>query len=301
MKKLTFLLIILVFPFAGICQENTDLEKEEAAIKAVIEKETNAWINLNYESWKDCYAQDEPFGRLNTSPDSWGGANNWENYNSSMKTFFQNYEGPRPQPIKNENENYLIRVNDDDAWAVFVENGFDNEGNKTGWNISTRFLEKKDGKWKISYLGTHDVGSYEQGGEKLQTARNLCYNNVLAAINFAKSQGVTAEEYSKYETQLALPWWNKEMGLEEFANGIVSMETAMVNQVEILKQDEKKVIIKLSNIYPAFKSQGELFDVSYEEFITWMETMYSILSDHVGCNYSQVMNDEGVVMTIEKK
>jgi hypothetical protein len=162
MKKIKFLFIILVLPITGFCQGNTDVEKEEAAIKAVIEKETTAYINIDIENWRSCYLQKEPYARINTGQDGWGGVNSWASHDSSMYAGFQNYSGEVPLPIKFENENYLIRLTPETAWVVYIENWFDNNGTKTGWNVNTRFLEKENGEWKISYVGVHDAGSYNQ-------------------------------------------------------------------------------------------------------------------------------------------
>jgi hypothetical protein len=91
------------------------------------------------------------------------------------------------------------------------------------------------------------------------------------------------------------------MMFEGFVNRVLNMQTAMVDDVEIIEQDEYKVIIKMSHIYPAFKTQGEMLDVSYGELLKWMEVMYISLAEHIGCTYSHVMTGDGLEMTIGKK
>ena len=165
MKKFYFLLIVIVSPLYVFSQDNTNIENEIAAIKAVIEKETNSWINIDYESWKSCYLQNDPFVRVESNPQGWTGASNWEMFDSSLKAFYDNYEGPIPRPIRFENENYIIRLTQDAAWAAYIENFFDTDSSKISWNINTRFLEKQNGEWKISYSGVLNAGQYEQMNE----------------------------------------------------------------------------------------------------------------------------------------
>lgn len=72
--------------------------------------------------------------------------------------------------------------------------------------------------------------------QKLQTARTLGNNNIIAAINFARSQGLTAAEYGEYEGKL-FPW-NKEDGFEGWINGFLYMNVAVARNVEIMEQSE---------------------------------------------------------------
>ena len=146
-------------------QGNSTFEKEKAAIIKVIEEETNAYINWDYERWKACYLQEEPFARLNSSYGTWGGVDNWATYDSAWRVNYQIEQEIIPLPIKFENEDYIIRITPEAAWAVYTENWFDLEGTKTGWSVGTRFLEKQNGEWKISYMGVHNAGTYEQAAE----------------------------------------------------------------------------------------------------------------------------------------
>jgi len=135
--------------------------------------------------------------------------------------------------------------------------------------------------------------------QKLQTARNLGYNNIIAAINFAKSQGLTAAEYGEYEGKL-FPW-NKENGFEGWINGFIYMNVAMAGNVKILEQSENKILLRVSDIYPEFEQRGEKFGVTYEEFLKWYEIMFIEIFNNLDCHYSQVNIDEGMKITIEKK
>jgi len=160
MKKYFILFIACALPAAVFCQGKINVEKEKAAIMAVIEQETDAWINADYESWKVTYLQNEPFVRINSSKTGFSGANNWHGYDSTMHVYYTN--NPEPQKIKKKNEDYMIKlITPEVAWAVYAENWFDSTDTKTGWNLQTRFLEKQNGVWKISYIGMVSASSYE--------------------------------------------------------------------------------------------------------------------------------------------
>lgn len=299
MKTFFFLLIAIVLPFVGICQSSTEIENEKAAIKAVIEKETNAWINVDYDNWKACYLQEDPFVRINTTPDNFGGANNWASYDSTLNAFYKNYEGPVPLPTKTKNENYLIRVKNDAAWAAYIENSFDNEGNKTGWNVCTRFLEKKDGEWKIGSMTWVNAGLYETSGEKLQMAKMLSHNGIIGGIAFAKSLGMSVEELAKKQGEIWKAAWDKELGFNGLVNFAISSWTTLAGNIEILNQTDNNFVMKVSEIYPELETSG-LIGVTYDELMTWYKEVMPPISEYLGCSYSFLIKDDGVEITINK-
>lgn len=326
MKKLTFLLIILVFPFAGICQGNIDIEKEKAAIKAVIEKETNATYAIGYNDWasiikarESSFIQDETFIFVGGSKDFYTPNKGWGTgmYSPEGKDSLIN-EAPAPTPYENTitYTDYTIKLYPESAWAFYHENHINTEGETLMVIDCTRFLEKVTGEWKINFVSymfkstwnteTESANMDSDGfiipqltdTQKLQMARRVGNNNIIAAINFAKSQGLTAEEYGEYEGKL-FPW-NKEDGFEKWINGFLYMNTGMVENIEILNQAENKITIRMSQIYPAFESRGEIMSVTFEEYLQWYEKAFTVIFNNLDCNYSQVLTDKGVEITIKK-
>ena len=160
MKKIFVLFITVLSPIAVYCQGKITVEKEKAAIIAAIEQETIAYGNADYESWKAAYVQNDPFVRINSSKTGFGGRNNWQSYDSTWYAYYK--DNPKPLTGKYKNEDYIIRlVTPEVAWAVYKENFFDDKDTKLGWNLQTRFLEKQNGKWKISYVGMVSASTYE--------------------------------------------------------------------------------------------------------------------------------------------
>lgn len=136
--------------------------------------------------------------------------------------------------------------------------------------------------------------------QKLQIAKGLCYNNILMGISYAKSQGITVEEYAKYGGEQIKPFY-KELGFESFVRDQLNAWVAMVGNTEIMSQSENKIIFRISQVYPALETQGPFWNVSYAEMMKWLELIYAIPCESIGLSYSMKITDQGAEITIEKK
>ena len=160
MKKNLLTLFALIFLAGTSCQETIDIEKENEAIKAVIEEQTNAYIARDYDRTAATHVQDETFIRLQAGKDGYSFIIGWEERSSSLKEALKN--NPDTLPGKFENTNYKIKVYPESAWAVYNENWYDSEGESLGMAIEARFLEKVNGEWKIVYLSLVNTASYNE-------------------------------------------------------------------------------------------------------------------------------------------
>ena len=160
MKKIIFSIFTLSLIAGSIyCQEKIDIEAEKEAIKAIIEEQTNAFIDRDFDRLAATHVKDETFIRLRASKSSYGYDVGWEDRSSILEELFKN------NPVvtnKFKNTNYKIKVYSESAWAVYDENWYDSEGESLGMNINVRFLEKTDGEWKIVYLSQVTTTSYEE-------------------------------------------------------------------------------------------------------------------------------------------
>ena len=164
MKKYLISLIVLVFLAGTSCQEKIDIEKEKEAIKAVIEEETNAYFDRDFDRFAATYVQDETTIRLTAWKSGYGYIVGWEEMGSVFKEGFEKY----PEPIKHYQvkTNYKIKVYKESAWAVFDNEVHNSEGELTGKNIHVEFLEKVNDEWKIVYLSEIYTSSYEEEVEE---------------------------------------------------------------------------------------------------------------------------------------
>ena len=164
MKKYLLTLFAIILLAGTSCQEKIDIENEKEAIKAVIEEETNAYLERDFDRFAATYVQDETNIRLIAWNDGYGYRVGWKEISSVFKKGFENY----PEPIK-ENQvktNYKIKVYNESAWAVFDNEVHNNEGELINKSIHVEFLEKVNGEWKIVYLSEVYTSSYEKEIEK---------------------------------------------------------------------------------------------------------------------------------------
>ena len=171
MKKYVIVLFALILLAGTSCQEKIDIEKEKAAIIAVIEEETNAYLDRDFDRFAATYVQDETIIRLIAWKDGYGYRVGWKEMGSVFKEGFEKY----PEPIKEKQvkTNYKIKVYKESAWAVYDNELLNSEGELTNKSIHVEFLEKVNDEWKIVYLSEVYTSSYEEeieeGEEEAET------------------------------------------------------------------------------------------------------------------------------------
>ena len=163
MKKYVLTLFAMLLLAGASCQEKIDIEKEKAAIIAVIEEETNAAYDADFDRLSATYVQDETNIDLRASKSGYSYDVGWEESSSVFKEWYEN----NPDPVKNNEvkKNYKIKVYPESAWAVFDNENYNDEGELTGKAIGVNFLEKVDGEWKIVYLSRVNTSTWEDEGE----------------------------------------------------------------------------------------------------------------------------------------
>lgn len=159
MKKSLLLLSALAL-FAR-CQQpvpTVDIEKEKAAIKAVIATETESYYQQDFEGWKSTYLDSPAFRKYGY----WEGFAEKVTFNNGFesleaekkKQFEENKTLWKGSTEERENENF--RISSDMAWYTFEQLSYEKDTRKLlGKSLETRILEKQNGEWKIAYLGYH--------------------------------------------------------------------------------------------------------------------------------------------------
>ena len=172
MKKIVYSVLALSL-IAGhsSCKEKIDIEKEKEAIIAVIEEETNAYLDRDYDRFAATYVQDKTFIRLHSEKGSYEYITGWGyNYivgwDEMASVFNESFENNPDTLLNFVNNDYKIKVYPESAWAVYDAYWYNNEGDTVRWNIDVRFLEKVDGEWKIVYLSLVNASSYEEEVEE---------------------------------------------------------------------------------------------------------------------------------------
>ncbi len=165
MKTNLFLFLALAVLVVTACQEQIDINKEKEAIIAVVDAESNAYLVRDFETLSSHMIQDSSNIQIHANKWGYAYAIGWEDIAEGYKKDFANEESwGRMKNFRLERTGYNIKVYPGSAWAVFStvykweEDSVTNE-----WKaIETRFLEKVNGEWKITYVGNVGTTGYEE-------------------------------------------------------------------------------------------------------------------------------------------
>jgi hypothetical protein len=172
MKYLLLTLFAVLLLVGTSCHEKIDIEKEKAAIIAVIEEETDAYIAGDFERQSETYVQDETIVRLAPDKNGYVYYVGWEDLSTYLKSGTEEglerfgYTNP-----KYEKTDYRIKVYHKSAWAIFNEDwDLDYQGESVNLIfLGVRFLEKVDGEWKIVYMSEINKSSLQDEDEEVGT------------------------------------------------------------------------------------------------------------------------------------
>jgi hypothetical protein len=135
------------------CTQKVNIENEMEAIKAVINSETQAWIDKDPEKMKEFYIQDAFQTRVNIQDSIYTVATGWDKRSIAIDTLAKYADWVGVDKFKVAKEFIVIKVYGDAAWAVLKEtqNMVYYGSPATSVAIINVMLEKVDKReWKIS-------------------------------------------------------------------------------------------------------------------------------------------------------
>jgi hypothetical protein len=140
----SFIILLLLLTGSEVwAQSNT---AEETAIKKVLEMETEAAQNRDYEKWIDCFAQspDVAFGFSSLIPTYM--VRSYDKLAELGKSVFQN--NPVSPTESFEFTDYQIRINGTSAFVTYLQTNTQKDGSKERYH-KAEYLEKINGVWKM--------------------------------------------------------------------------------------------------------------------------------------------------------
>jgi hypothetical protein len=154
MKNIAYIMcsaVVLMF-FLSSCKPKVNTQKEEEAIKAVINAETQAWIDKDPEKMKQYYVQDKYQTRLNIQDSIYSITTGWAKRATAIDTLAKYADWVGVDQFKVGKEFLVIKIKDNSAWAILKEtqNMIYNGSPATAVSIINVMLEKTDNDWKIS-------------------------------------------------------------------------------------------------------------------------------------------------------
>ncbi len=181
MKTPGILFFTICFIYLVSCDSSVNQESEKQAIIDVINAETDAYLDFNFEKVKSFYVQDSLNFRLTTGADDHVFLEGWD----EIESFFRQelIEGnPHVQTDTHINvtkDDYRIRMYDESAYVLCTEKWTYNLPDRVIEIKSrqVRFMEKVDGEWKITFLSFIGTSGYEEEEELEELG--FGYNRVL--------------------------------------------------------------------------------------------------------------------------
>jgi hypothetical protein len=153
--------ILAAFAFTG-CEQPIDYEKERAAIIAVMEKETQTYIDRDFEGMFSTHVQDSLNMRLTAGPSNVVFAEGWDDVSRHMSGDQTEDDLGPDLHITVEKTNYRMRIHPKSAFVVCDQKWttkYDEDIVEMN-SIQVRFLEKVEGEWKISFVSFIGTDGY---------------------------------------------------------------------------------------------------------------------------------------------
>jgi hypothetical protein len=135
------------------CKPKVDLVKEQEAIKAVINAETQAWIDRDSMKIKKYYVQDDFQTRLNIQDSVYNISTGWKARANGLDSLTRALDWSGIEKFKVEKDFLVIKVMDNTAWAIFKETQdmiYNGSPAKSRSIISVMLEKNKRQDWKIS-------------------------------------------------------------------------------------------------------------------------------------------------------
>lgn len=158
MKKLVFVALTVIL-LAGIsCQKKTDIEKEKAAIKAVIEEEKNAFFAQDYNRIAETWAQEPSSYKIYMDDKGYTKYEGWEAISKHDQVNVQDTSLDR-KSIKLSFTNYQFDIMNNSAWGLFDAHWSGISKGDTINSYQTRIvvLKKVNGEWKFTLMAMQSI------------------------------------------------------------------------------------------------------------------------------------------------
>ena len=160
MKKYFYVFFVVAIFVGSSCKKKEVFKNDKEAIIAVIEEETDAYRDSDYKRLAATNVKDKTNIRITAQKEGYVYLEGWDKIGLLLKRYLKrnmNYEN-----MNQVKSNYKIKVYEGCAWAVFDDIIYGKGGDVKLKSIGTRFLEKKNGNWKIVYMSDVNTTSYSR-------------------------------------------------------------------------------------------------------------------------------------------
>ena len=169
MKIKGLVLIAMSVLLMSACQSPVDADAEKAAIIKVINDETEAYLDYDYEKVISYFVQDSLNFRLSSGPDGHIYMEGWDEIEAFFKSDMSQGESDvvTDTRVTVTKDDYRIKLYDNSAYVVCTETWTYQTDEKLLEIASqqVRFMEKVDGEWKIAFLSFIGTSGYDEEEE----------------------------------------------------------------------------------------------------------------------------------------
>ena len=146
-----FSALVLVFSLSS-CKSKTDTVSDEEAIKAVINAETQAWIDKDPDKQKSYFIHDAFQTRVNIQDSVYFITTGWDKRSTEIDTVTKYVDWVGVDQFKIQKEFLTTKVMGNTAWTIFRETQTMTYYDSPATSVSLIYvvLEKIKGEWKIS-------------------------------------------------------------------------------------------------------------------------------------------------------
>lgn len=164
MRYSPFILLAILTLIGSGCETSIDTEKEKAAIIEVINRETNTYLERDFEGMFATHVQDSLNMRLSAGADNYVFVEGWEDVSKHMTGDETEDDLASDLHIKVEKSNYRMKLYPNSAFVVCDQKWTSDYGDDVTEinSIQVRFLEKIEGEWKISFVSFIGTSGYEE-------------------------------------------------------------------------------------------------------------------------------------------
>jgi hypothetical protein len=146
MKSLIFAFFLYIVTALGFAQTKHETKTDEMAIRKVLELESMAAKDSDYNTWIKCFAKvpDLAFGYHPDFPDHM-----FRGYDE-LAAFGKKNFPPSPKPSKQTFvfENFRFRINGNTAFTTYLQTNTQEDGKKVRYQ-KAEYLEKINDEWKM--------------------------------------------------------------------------------------------------------------------------------------------------------
>lgn len=126
---------------------------------------------------------------------------------------------------------------------------------------------------------------------------------LLNTINYAKSLGKTVEEVATFTGDQFKTSWNTAAGFPGFVRTTLNICGYIYPEgdLKILEQSDKMVKFQLKSLYPDLVKAGQVFNVTYQEYLTFTRILFERIADSMESRFTVTESGDGWIATITRK